>query len=432
MESKPRLNFVDRRLIRQCIHCGLCLPTCPTYQVLGSELDSPRGRIYQMKALADGRISPDDENLRRHIDLCLDCRACETACPSGVNYGQLLEHTRELIRPGRNSKNSKTETVARELVLNRTFTSGPLLDAAGLALRTYQKTGLQRVIRQTGLLKRVSPRLGELEQMLPEMQGGVGRSSVPRFVRARGKRRYRVAFLSGCVAAQIFGGTNQATVRVLVANGCDVITPDGQGCCGALHVHTGDRKTARDLARRNIAVFEEAGADYSIVNAAGCGSTLKEYGLLLADEPEWAERAGEFSGRVRDVTEFLASIDLVPPTGELHKRVTYQDACHLAHGQRIREQPRQLLRQIPGLELVEMAGSDTCCGSAGIYNVVNHDVSMQILERKIESVLATKADILAAANPGCIIQLMHGLRKRGVAMEVAHPIDLLDRAYHLT
>lgn len=426
-DVRQRFNFVDRDLIRACVHCGLCLSYCPTYRVLGSELDSPRGRIYQMRMLADGKITADNPRFREHINLCLNCRACETACPSGVHYGQLLEHARAVVPP-----KHQTERTLRTLVLNQVFTTPALLDTAGYLMRFYQKSGLQWLARRSGLLEKLPLGMGRLEGLLPKFQGNVDKVRVPRFVRARGKRRHRVAFISGCVQSQFFGLTNMATVRVLAENGCDVYTPDNQVCCGALHVHSGERKTAQDLAKRNIAAFEEAGAEYYIINAAGCGSTLKEYGELLEDDPAWAERAHDFSRRVRDVSEFLVEVGLVPPKGAIRKRVTYQDACHLAHGQRVREQPREILRSIPGLELVEMENSDFCCGSAGIYNVVNFDMSMEILRAKIDTVAATKADILAAANPGCIIQLLHGLEQRGIRMEVAHPIDLLDRAYRLS
>jgi glycolate oxidase iron-sulfur subunit len=425
-DARSRFNFVDRRLLKQCVHCGLCLSACPTYKLLGSELDSPRGRVYQMRALQERRIQVTDPNFQLHIDRCLNCRACETACPSGVQYGQLLEATRAALPP-RNG----TEQALRTVVLNRVFTTPALLEAAGVGMRLYQKTGLQRVARASGLLAKLPLNLGKLEALLPPMQGGVVRAPLPSVVPARGTRRARVALITGCVQDQFFSLTNAATVRVLAVNGCEVVVPPGQACCGALHSHGGERETARALARRNIAQFERTGAEYYIINAAGCGSTLKEYHHLLADDVDWAERAHQFSARVRDISEYLASIELDRSFGAIPRRVTYQDACHLAHGQKITAAPRQLIQQIPGIELVEMTESDTCCGSAGIYNVTQFDLSMQLLERKIEHVAATKAQLLVAANPGCIIQLMHGIRQHRLPMEVIHPVDLLDRAYRL-
>lgn len=424
-ETNPvRFNFVDRKLIRQCVHCGLCLSSCPTYKLLGSELDSPRGRIYQMRALQEGKIKVDDPSFRLHIDRCLNCRACETACPSGVQYGQLLEATRAAIPP-----RSGTESAIRSVVLNRIFTTPWMLDAAGIGMRFYQKSGLQAVTRATGLLKKLPLNLGKLEALLPPMQGGVVKASLPEIIPARGSQRYRVALITGCVQDQFFSLTNSATARVLAMNGCEVIVPHGQVCCGALHTHGGERETARDLARRNIALFETTGADYYIINATGCGSTLKEYHHLLGDDREWADRAHRFTSKVRDVSEFLASIELNQNFGEIRGRVTYQDACHLIHGQKISEQPRALIQMIPGLELVEMRESDTCCGSAGIYNVTQYDLSMQLLERKVDNLAATKANLVVAGNPGCIIQIAHGVRQRGLPIEVIHPVDLLDRAY---
>ncbi len=423
-EGGPRLNFVDRALIKQCVHCGLCLSACPTYKLSGSELDSPRGRVYQMRALQEGRITLDNPDYRLHIDRCLNCRACETACPSGVQYGQLLEAARAVIPP-----RNQTESVIREVILNRVFTSPIVLDAAGIGMRLYQKSGLQFVARASGLLDRLPLNLGKLERLLPPMQGGVVKAALPEVTKPRSARVAKVALITGCVQDQFFSLTNAATVRVLARNGCEVIVPRGQSCCGALHSHGGERETARALARRNIALFEATGADYYIVNAAGCGSTLKEYHHLLANDPTWVDRAHRFSDKVRDVSQFLATLTLDENFGPIRRRVTYQDACHLAHGQKITLQPRELIRKIPGIDFVEMAESDTCCGSAGVYNVTQFDWSMDLLERKIENLAATRADIVVAANPGCIIQLMAGVRKRGLTMEVVHPVDLLDRAY---
>lgn len=422
MIAAKRFDFVDRDLLRQCVHCGLCLPTCPTYRALGVEQDSPRGRIQQMIRLADLEITPANQRLRLHTGQCLDCRACETACPSGVRYGRLIEETRAELYP-----TSFGEFLLRKLLLDGVFGSGPLLDGLGLAMRLYQRSGLQAAVRALGVLQAL-PALAQIEGLMPTAQGGLARAVLPDVTPAVGTRRYVVAVLEGCVQAQFFGETNAATVRVLAANGCEVVVPRGQGCCGALHVHSGEKRMAQRLARRNIAAFEASCADFYIVNAAGCGSTLKEYGDLLADDPAWASRARAFVAKLRDVSEFLAEVGLTMPLGEVRKRATYHDACHLAHGQRITAQPRELLARIPGLELVPLPESDTCCGSAGVYNLTHYSIAMDVLEWKVDAIASTGAEMVVAANPGCIIQIEHGLAKRGLRVEVIHPIDLLDRS----
>jgi glycolate oxidase iron-sulfur subunit len=424
-ESTPDLHqLLDKKLLKECVHCGLCLDYCPTYRVLGHEADSPRGRIYQIRQVYEGKLSADNPDFRQHIYACLDCRACQTACPSGVQYGAIIEAARAVAEPI-----SPSEKTVGRAILGSVFTRPGLLDAAGLGLRLYQRSGVQRVVRGSGVLKLLPQRLREMESMLAPAQGGVRRWSAPHVTPAKGAVRYRVGFIEGCIMPQLFGDTNAATVRVLAANGCVVYSPPRQGCCGALQMHTGDRPTARDLARRNIDAFTGLGLDAIIINAAGCGSTLKEYGALLRDDPSYAERAEAFARQVKDVSEFLASIELIPPSHEVRMRVTYQDACHLVHGQGIRNQPRQVLRQIPGLELLEMKDSDVCCGSAGIYNLTHPDVSMQLLEQKMDNLLATGAAGVVAPNPGCTMQLAYGARRRGAALQFFHVVDLLDRAY---
>ena len=417
-------DLLDKKLLKECVHCGLCLDYCPTYRVLGHEADSPRGRIYQIRQVYEGKISADDPDFREHIYCCLDCRACQTACPSGVQYGAIIEAARAIAEPI-----SPSEKTVGRAILGTVFTRKPLLDAAGLGLRLYQRTGLQGFLRKSGALRVLPPRLREMEAMLAPAQGGIRRWAAPQVSPARGPVRYRVGFIEGCIMPQLFGDTNAATVRVLAANGCVVFSPPKQGCCGALQIHTGDRQTARDLARRNVDAFDGLGLDAIIINAAGCGSTLKEYGHLLHDDPAYAERAAEFARNVKDVSEFLAAIDLVPPTTPVPVKVTYQDACHLVHGQGIRNQPRQLLRAIPGLELVEMKESDVCCGSAGIYNLTHPAISVELLEQKMDHVLATGATGIVAPNPGCTMQLAYGARRRGVDLQLFHVVDLLDMAY---
>lgn len=419
-----RLSGLNRDTLDACVHCGFCLPACPTYQVLGVEMDSPRGRIMQIEAADQGLIALSDPEFRKHMYLCLNCRACETACPSGVKYGELVEAARANIAPA-----GRLERLLRQAILGGVLTHPSRVRIAGTGLRLYQRAGIGRLARRARLSNLLPGRLAALESLMPPAQGHVLKRRLPESVPAGGSRRYRVGMITGCVMDEIFPGTNAATVRVLAMNGAEVVVPRAQPCCGALHVHSGERDMARHLARRTIDTFDNRGLDAVIINAAGCGSTLKEYGNLLADDPSYARRAASFSSRVRDINEFLAAVPMVEPKGEIRARVTYQDACHLAHGQGVREQPRNVLRAIRGVELVELPDSDTCCGSAGIYNITTPDLSMQLLERRMDRLAATGASILAVSNPGCQIQLAHGARSRGYRIEVAHPIDLLDRAY---
>jgi len=414
------LPFVKMRDLRTCVHCGFCLPTCPTYQVLGVEMDSPRGRIMQMQAAKRGEISLDEPALREHLSLCLACRACETACPSGVPYGRMIEGARASLPPA-----GRGGSVVSALVLRGLFPRPRLLDLLGASVRAYQRSGAQSLVRRVGL----PGRLAAMEALLPQAQGPVWQGRRATEYQPRGKTGPRIALIRGCVMQQFFARTNEATARVLVENGCTVVAPPAPLCCGALHVHAGDRAMAQGLARLMIDAILGLKPDLIVINAAGCGSTLKEYGHLLADDPMYAVRAMDFSQRVRDINELLASLPLRAPGVALERRVTYQDACHLVHAQQIREQPRAVLQAIPGLELVELAGSDVCCGSAGIYNLTQPALSRELLERKMDAVQATGATILAVANPGCAIQIGAGIRARGLPMTVAHPVDLLDRAY---
>ncbi len=418
--DKPQQVDLDR-----CVHCGLCLNACPTYRELGLEMDSPRGRIYQMARVHDGE--PITDAYREHIDLCLACRACESACPSGVPYGRLVEDARAEIED-KTKRGWLTRTV-RNLVFRRLLPSPSLLTAAGAMLYLYQASGLQRVLRALGI-PRLLGGLGDREALLPDAE-------IPFFFREYGKtfpaigtQRYRVAFVAGCVANVSFARLNEATVRVLQANGCEVVIPAGQTCCGALQVHAGIRDIARPLAKKNIDVFLAGGFDAIISNAAGCGSTLKEYGELLAHDQDYAGKAHEFSALMKDVTEFLASIQLNPVMNPVNATITYQDSCHLAHGQKIRSAPRQLLRAVPGVEFREMPMADACCGSAGIYNALHTDMSMKILEKKMGNVNKVSAQILVTANPGCMLQLRAGVRKWGQeGVRVAHVVEILDEAY---
>ena len=415
----PKQFDLDR-----CVHCGLCLNACPTYRELGLEMDSPRGRVYQMVQVSNG--APITASYEEHIGLCLACRGCESACPSGVPYGRMVEDARCQIEA--QAKRGRVATLLRNYVFQRLLVSPRALTAAGTLLYLYERIGLKNLMRVLGFF-RLAGRLGEIAQLAPSADPPFFFSQVGKTFPAEGEQRYRVAFLAGCIANVTFARLNEATVRVLQKNGCEVAIPAGQGCCGALHVHAGLRSDAQRLARRNIDALLEGGFDAIITNAAGCGSTLKEYGELLADDPAYSAKAHAFAGHMRDVTEFLAGIELNREMTPVKATVTYQDSCHLAHGQRIRSAPRKLLAAIPGLEFREMRGADICCGSAGIYNIVENQMSMQILATKMEQVNATGAEIVATANPGCLLQLEAGVRLHGTGQKVTHVVELLDRAY---
>lgn len=408
----------------KCVHCGLCLNACPTYRELGIEMDSPRGRIYQMNQVASG--APITDTYIRHLDLCLACRGCETACPSGVPYGRLIEDAREQIRA--REKPSLFTRLARALVFQKLLPSRTSLQLAGTLLYLYQVSGLQRLVRFTGVLK-LFGRLSNLEALTPNAEAPFFYSKIGKTFPALGERRYRVGFLAGCIANVAFARLNEATVRVLQRNGCEVVIPAAQNCCGALHLHSGLADQARALARNNIDVFLGEDFDALITNAAGCGSTLKEYDHLLHADPAYRDRALAFKQKMKDITEFLAGIELNPNMGPVNTVATYQDSCHLAHGQKIRVAPRELLKAIPGLRFREMPMADLCCGSAGIYNVVQSEMANQILQRKMEFVATTQASLIVTANPGCMLQLSAGARLYGAGQRVAHVVEVLDEAY---
>lgn len=418
-EERPQQFDLDR-----CVHCGLCLNACPTYRELGLEMDSPRGRVYQMVQVAGG--APITPSYLEHIDLCLACRACETACPSGVQYGRLVEAARAQIAA--EVRPPWTTRLVRRIVFGRLLESQTRLTAAGLLLWLYQASGVQWFLRATGVFKLMGG-LGRLEQLTPTAEAPFFFHNIGKTFPAEGAQRYRVGFLAGCIANISFARLNEATLRVLRQNGCEVALPQDQTCCGALHVHAGYREKARELARRNIDAFLDQGFDAILTNAAGCGSTLKEYHELLADDPAYAEKAKRFVALLRDVNEFLGGLELNPRLGRLPLSVTYQDSCHLAHGQKVRIPPRKLLAAIPGLTFREMANSDLCCGSAGVYNVVHTEMAMSILKKKMEAIAATGADVIATANPGCMLQLRTGARLYGRGQRVAHVVELLDEAY---
>jgi len=387
-------------------------------------MDSPRGRVYQMVQVSNG--APITPSYEEHIGLCLACRGCESACPSGVPYGRMVEDARCQIDA--QAKRGRVASWIRDFVFHKLLVSRRALTAAGVALYLSEKLGLKGFMRLLGYCH-LGGTLGEMAQLAPSADPPFFFSQIGKTFPAEGERRHRVAFLAGCIANVSFARLNEATVRVLQKNGCEVMIPAAQVCCGALHLHSGLREDARQLARRNIDALENGGYDVIVTNAAGCGSTLKEYGELLADDPHYSAKAHAFAVQMRDVTEFLAGIELNREMTPVKAVVTYQDSCHLAHGQHVRTAPRQLLKAIPGVEFREMLGADICCGSAGIYNVVENEMSMQVLTSKMKQVNATGAGIVATANPGCMLQIEAGVRMHGKGQKVMHVVELLDRAY---
>jgi glycolate oxidase iron-sulfur subunit len=387
-------------------------------------MDSPRGRIHLMAGVSQG--APIGPGYLEHIGLCLACRGCETACPSGVPYGRMIEDARAEIET-RGSRGRVAGWI-RKLFFERVLESRVLMTLVGTALYLFEASGMKALMRAVASLKLLGV-LGDLVQLAPPIEPPFFFSQIGKTFPAQGEKRHRVAFLSGCLANVAFARLHEATVRVLQKNGCEVVVPGGQGCCGALHLHAGLRNGARALARRNVDALLGGEYDAIITNAGGCGSTLKEYGELLADDPAYAAKARDFAGRVRDVTEFLASIELNPALKRLDAVVTYQDSCHLAHAQHIRSAPRKLLSAVPGVTLHEMRGADQCCGSAGIYNAIHTGMAMQVLASKMEAVNATGASIVASSNPGCMLQLRAGVRLHGAGQKVMHVVEILDQAY---
>ena len=403
-----------KKLYLDCVHCGLCLPSCPTYRVLGNEMDSPRGRIYLMRAFDEGRASVTDAFVE-HMFRCLDCRACETACPSGVHFGQMMEEMRATIVEER-----PAHWIAR-LMLQHVFPYPGRFHAAARMLQLYQESGFQNFLRSSGLLRRVAPAMARAEALMPDLRIERG-VTLGTFHRAEGKRQGMVALFTGCVMNSMLGSLNGATLRLLTAAGYDVVVPGAQICCGALANHAGLRKTAQASAGQNLSAFSDPAIEAVIVNAAGCGAMLKEYPVLV-------EHAQGFAGKIKDISEFLVSTRIFDRlTIPLSKRVGYDDPCHLIHGQRVKAEPRILLRAIPGIDFVEVEGADQCCGSAGIYNIVQNELSMAILDAKMEQIRKARLDVLATGNPGCMFQFRYGARRAGIDLEVAHPVDLLARS----
>jgi glycolate oxidase iron-sulfur subunit len=409
----------SHELIDKCVHCGFCLPVCPTYVLWHEEMDSPRGRIYLMKMVADGTANIS-ETWVNHFDACLGCMACVTACPSGVEYGKLIEATRAQIE--RRYTRPAAEKRFRRLLFS-IFPRPDRLRALLLPLRLYQKAGLQSLVRRAGIPKLFPARFRAMEALLPQVPA---QETLPELIPAQGERRRRVGLLLGCVQRVLFPQVNAATARVLAAEGCEVVAPKAQPCCGALLVHAGEEEQAVHLARQTIDAFEKAQVDAVIINAAGCGSNVKEYGHLLRDDPEYAERAKAFAAKCRDVSEFLAELEPRATRHALPLRVAYHDACHLQHAQGIRLQPRTVLGRIPQLEVLEIPEAAICCGSAGIYNLVQPEAATELGDRKASHIAALEADIVVSANPGCLLQLQSALARAGRKLPVRHFIELLD------
>ena len=419
-----QLDSPDMEKILDCVHCGFCLPTCPTYLVLGNEMDSPRGRIYLIRAAAEGKVGLSSSFVK-HMNLCLVCRACETACPSGVEFGHLMEAARGQVT--RQYSYSPSERLLRKAILD-VFTDPQRLRRLLGPLRAYQKLGLQRLVRGAGAAKLLG-RWGALESLLPDLPAAGLVDAFPEVTPPDGPRRGRAALLLGCVQRVFFPHVNLATARVLAANGFEVVAPRGQGCCGSLLVHEGERERGKALARQAIDAFETTGADVVVINAAGCGSVMKEYGELLKDDARYAARAATFSKKVRDISQVLTEAGLAGKLRPLDLRITYHDACHLAHGQRVRAEPRTLLRAIPGVQLTELREADFCCGSAGVYNLLHPELSQEFLDRKLDRIRETGAQVVVSGNPGCTLQLALGIRQRGLPLRAVHTVEVLDWAY---
>jgi len=429
-EPEPR-GFSGRDIppddvFNQCVRCGLCLPTCPTYVETLVETSGPRGRIALIKAVAEERLDLTSPGFVHQMSECLDCRACEAVCPSGVAYGRLLEPARTQIVRATAGTRPPVDRLARAVLLGWLFSRLANLRLVASVLRWYQRSGLQDAVRKSGILRAL--KLAEAEALAPRISDHF---FVPRdqVYPARGAAKATVVMHAGCVMHVAFAPTDEATVRVLQRAGCDVLAPSGQGCCGAITIHAGDLDRGRALAKANIVAFERSGADYYVINAAGCGSALKEYGHLFVDDPAWHARAVAFSASVRDITELLDALGLGPGLGALPYTVTYQDACHLAHAQRITAPPRRLLAQIPGITLREMNESSLCCGSAGIYNLTQPEMAGRLGARKAERIMEVTPDLVITANPGCAIQMAAALQASGSSAQVRHIIDLLDESY---
>ncbi len=427
-EGGSLLRGLDYSVVQQCMHCGLCLPTCPTYVATKLERHSPRGRISLMRAIADGRFEPN-RAFAEEMYFCLGCLACTTACPAGVNYAELFERARaEVERLGLMRR--PTRNLIRWFTVKWLFMDLRRLLWLGRLIRLYQVLGLQRLVRGSGILSLGPKRWRELEAMTPDIPRKYSASLIAPVTPPRSAKRFRVAMLTGCAQDLIFSEINRDTVEVLAKNGCEVITPPRQFCCGSLHAHNGELDLARQLARKNIDQFPPDEFDAIITNAGGCGSHLRHYGHLLAGDPAYAAKGAAWDQKVKDIHEWLALKGIEAPNGGQPPQIaTYHESCHLAHGQKVVEAPRRVLATIPNLKVVELPESNWCCGSAGIYNLTQPEMSAQLLERKLNHIRSTGATVVATANPGCHLQLVNGARERGWALRIAHPVTLLAEAY---
>ncbi len=426
---RSHLQGLDYSVVQQCMHCGLCLPTCPTYDATKIERNSPRGRIALMRAIADGRMELT-RTFAEEMYFCLGCLACMTACPAGVNYAELFEHARAEAEESGLLRGPKRNFI-RWLTVKWMFMDLSRLRLAGRAIRLYQQLGLQTLLRRSGVMKLFPQRLQELEAMTPDIQPKFSADLIRPVTPATGAKQYRVGVLTGCAQDLIFSDINRDTVEVLAQNGCEVVTPPAQHCCGSLHAHNGELDLARQIARQMIDLFPPEQFDAIITNAGGCGSHLKHYRKLLADDSAYRRRAELWDQKCKDIHEWLVTIGVRPPkaNGAPTVTVTYHESCHLAHGQKITVQPRQLLQLIPNLRLVELPESNWCCGSAGIYNLIQPVMANALLDRKIENILRTGATVVANSNSGCLLQLINGMKQHRLTLRVTHPVTLLAEAY---
>ncbi|MCA1055766.1 (Fe-S)-binding protein [Rossellomorea aquimaris] len=414
----------DENKWADCVHCGMCLESCPTYELTGQEQHSPRGRVHLIKSVAEGKLEVN-EQFMDPVYACLDCRACTTACPADVDVGGLIEEARGQIRQAMPLKGWKG--MVSKTFLEGLFPHPNRLNALGGMLKFYQKSGAQTLVRKTGLINVMPKHLVEMEAIMPEIKQSVRQKyKNETIIKAKGKTKREVSVLTGCVMDVMFGEINDATINVLTRNGNDVVIPKNQTCCGALHVHSGDREMGRKLAKQNMEAFKDS--EKVVVNAAGCGCMMKDYPELFHEDPEWKEKAEEFADKVEDISKYLHDTGYDKPKAEMNTRITYHDACHLAHGQGVRQEPRDLLLTIPGVEMVHMPNSDRCCGSAGIYNITNPEMAGAVLESKMQNV-PEDVDMISMGNPGCMLQMAMGVKKYGKDQRVVHTVQLLDWAY---
>ncbi|MFJ9500603.1 (Fe-S)-binding protein [Brevibacillus centrosporus] len=429
MLKEALIEKLDYNELSNCMRCGFCQPACPTFRETGYEAASPRGRIALMKAVADGVMQPDQDFVDQ-MNLCLGCRACEPVCPAGVPYGQLIEQTREAIEEVQ--EHPTWVKAVRKVAFKHLFPRQDRMYRLGSMLRFYQKSGVQKAVRKLGVMRILPKQLGEMEAIMPEASGtGLKKRFGTTVIPAAGERKRRVGMFHGCIMDVLFNETNVNTVRLLTEAGCEVVIAEGQVCCGALHAHSGEREEARGLARKNIAAFRQADVDVIVSNAGGCGAMLQEYDHLLANDPQWHDDAKWFAERVKDISELLVEL-VAPETWDAlpqSKRITYQSSCHLRNGMKVTKEPVHLLQSIPGATYVQMREGDRCCGSAGIYNLVQPEMAGNLLNEKMQHVAATQADILVTSNPGCLLQMKAGIKRAGLEgqMEAVHLVDLLAR-----